>query len=47
MNILSKPPEVTPFHGKLSIVEIVLPLALFYAATEPAMYMSTNVRYAY
>lgn len=31
-----KAPVAIPFHEKPSIVEIVLPLALFYAATEPA-----------
>lgn len=42
---LSKPPGVALSHEKPSIVEIVLPLASFYAATEPAMYINTTVRY--
>ena len=42
---LSKPPGAAPSHEKPSIVEIVQPLVLFYAATEPATYANTSVRF--
>ena len=44
---LSKPPGVALSHEKPSIVEIVLLLASFYAATEPAMYINTTATLAF